>query len=129
MVIAGSNAFGACAGAFISNAAIDLTGRSKLRVYYTYIDTSINSQVCCTDTAAFTIGLLNTSSYSDPYMIGGNPVQTKQNLNPNPSTNYSSPVDLSFSFSGSKYIMVRYDDSKATDESLSISITNISLIC
>jgi len=119
LVIAGSNSFGPDSGAFISNTAIDLTGKSKLRVYYTYTDTSVSPAVCCSDSSGFTISLLNSSSYADSYASAGT----------NPATNYSSPIDLSFSYSGTKYIMVSFADSKTTDESLSISITNISLIC
>jgi hypothetical protein len=118
LVIAGSNNFGSDNAAFISNTAIDLTSRSKLRVYYTYTDTS-SSGPCCTDSTSFTIALLNSSSYSD---IASSNSQTLK-------ASYSSPIDLSFSYSGSKYIMVQYYDSKVNGESLSVSITNISLIC
>jgi hypothetical protein len=122
LVIAGSNDFGSDNAAFISSTAIDLTGRSKLRVYYTYTDTS-SSGPCCSDSTSFTIALLDSSSYSD--IAFGGAAYNNQAL----TVNYNSPIDLSFSYSGSKYIMVQYYDSKINGESLSVSITNISLIC
>lgn len=118
LVIAGSNNFGSDSGAFISNTSVNVSGKSKLRVTYTYTDTS-SSGPCCTDSTGFSIALLNSSTYSDTY------ASISQTL----TGSYSSPIDLSFSYSGDKYIMVRYDDCKTNNESLSVSITNISLIC
>jgi hypothetical protein len=115
LILAGTNNFGNDNGAFITNGNISISNRSQISVYYTYTDTS-SSPPCCTTEASFLVALLNTSSYNDIAY------SQSQNL----KSQYATPINLSLSgVSGSYYVMIRFDDSKTNNESLSLSVSKI----